>query len=89
MALALLLWDNFIVVFWWSWLIAGDDYGPAPDLDHLNVELRAALKEWMNWLKNDIGFCGWRLDFARGYGAQFAAGACDAGCRIMSAALLM
>lgn len=24
----------------------------------------------MNWLKNDIGFDGWRLDFARGYSPQ-------------------
>lgn len=54
-------------------MCAGDDYGAAPDLDHLNPDLRAALKDWLNWLKNDIGFEGWRLDFARGYGAEFAA----------------
>lgn len=44
----------------------GDDYGPAPDLDHANPELREALKEWLAWLKSDIGFSGWRFDFARG-----------------------
>nr|QKY15147.1 alpha-amylase (AMY) [Polytomella parva] len=49
----------------------GDDYGPAPDLDHANPELRAALKDWLKWLHEDIGFEGWRLDFVRGYGARF------------------
>ncbi len=50
---------------------AGEDYGPAPDLDHLNTDLRAALKDWLRWLHEDIGFKGWRLDFVKGYGAQF------------------
>eukprot|EP00878_Enallax_costatus_P000599 GHUV01000700.1.p1 GENE.GHUV01000700.1~~GHUV01000700.1.p1 ORF type:complete len:487 (+),score=102.77 GHUV01000700.1:167-1627(+) len=49
----------------------GDDYGPAPDLDHANPDLRQALKDWLAWLQQDIGFEGWRLDFVRGYGAKF------------------
>ncbi|PNH09189.1 Alpha-amylase isozyme 3A [Tetrabaena socialis] len=49
----------------------GEDYGPAPDLDHSNPELRAALVEWLRWLQRDLGFEGWRFDFARGYGARF------------------
>jgi alpha-amylase len=49
----------------------GDDYGPAPDLDHLNPDLRAALKDWLLWLQQDIGFGGWRLDFVKGYGARY------------------
>lgn len=49
----------------------GDDYGPAPDLDHLNPDLRAALKDWLKWLQDDIGFGGWRLDFVKGYGAKY------------------
>ena len=52
-------------------LPAGDDYGPAPDLDHLNPELRTALKDWLGWLQRDIGFRGWRLDFVKGYGGRF------------------
>lgn len=47
-------------------LFAGDDYGPAPDLDHANPELREALKHWLQHLQQDIGFRGWRLDFVRG-----------------------
>jgi len=49
----------------------GDDYGAAPDLDHANPELREALKEWMGWLADDIGFRGWRFDFARGFAAEY------------------
>ena len=41
------------------------------DLDHTNEDLRTHLKEWMNWLKDDIGFEGWRFDFVKGYGPQF------------------
>ncbi|KAG1652647.1 hypothetical protein FOA52_009210, partial [Chlamydomonas sp. UWO 241] len=51
----------------------GDDYGPAPDLDHANPQLREALKDWLTWLAEDLGFRGWRLDFARGYAAKYAA----------------
>jgi hypothetical protein len=50
---------------------AGDNYEPAPDLDHLNPDLRAAIKDWLKWLQEDIGFGGWRLDFVKGYGARF------------------
>eukprot|EP00775_Hariotina_reticulata_P007314 gene7314-7526_t len=49
----------------------GEDYGPAPDLDHLNPDLRIALKDWLSWLQTDIGFGSWRLDFVKGYGANF------------------
>ncbi len=52
-------------------LLAGEDYGPAPDLDHLNPELRAALTEWLCHLHDDVGFHGWRLDFVRGYAPKY------------------
>lgn len=25
------------------------------------------LKEWLAWLRRDVGFDGWRFDFAKGY----------------------
>lgn len=28
--------------------------------------------DWLNWLKSDLGFDGWRLDFAKGYFAPMA-----------------
>ncbi|TVU04324.1 hypothetical protein EJB05_50090, partial [Eragrostis curvula] len=51
----------------------GLDYAPAPDLDHLNGLVVSELADWLNWLKSDVGFDGWRLDFANGYSAAVAA----------------
>ncbi len=45
----------------------GADYGPAPDLDHSNDELRASLVDWLTHLREEIGYCGWRLDFVKGW----------------------
>ena len=49
----------------------GEDYGPAPNVDHTKDWVRNDLKEWLHWMKSDIGFGGWRFDFVKGYGGQF------------------
>lgn len=41
------------------------------DIDHSNVEVRNGIKTWMNWLKNDIGFDGWRYDFVHGFDGKY------------------
>lgn len=45
----------------------GADYVAAPDVDHTNPKIQQDLWEWMNWLKSNVGFDGWRFDFAKGY----------------------
>eukprot|EP00877_Chromochloris_zofingiensis_P005318 jgi/Chrzof1/14788/Cz09g16070.t1 len=49
----------------------GADFGGAPDLDHANPELREALCHWLQHLKRDIGFEGWRFDFVKGFAGRF------------------
>ncbi|KAK9090846.1 hypothetical protein Sjap_024023 [Stephania japonica] len=50
---------------------SGDIFHAAPNIDHSQEFVRRDIKEWLNWLRNDIGFDGWRLDFVRGFSGGF------------------
>eukprot|EP00250_Pteridium_aquilinum_P027772 c3573_g1_i1 orf=286-3306(+) len=45
----------------------GDFFHPAPNIDHSQDFVRRDIIEWMKWLRTDIGYDGWRLDFVRGF----------------------
>ncbi len=69
---------------WENWAICGDDnqfngsgnndtgaeYGAAPDIDHVNKNVRKDIKVWMNWMR-ELGFDGWRYDFVKGYSSNY------------------
>ena len=49
----------------------GDGYAAARDLDHTNSSVRHETKAWMNWLKSDVGFDGWRYDYVKGFSGSY------------------
>jgi hypothetical protein len=38
-----------------------------PNLDHTQDFVRNDLKDWMRWVRNDLGFTDFRFDFSKGY----------------------
>ncbi|PSR88362.1 Alpha-amylase [Actinidia chinensis var. chinensis] len=46
---------------------SGDNFHAAPNIDHSQEFVRNDLKEWLCWLRKEIGYDGWRLDFVRGF----------------------
>ncbi|CDP00291.1 unnamed protein product [Coffea canephora] len=46
---------------------SGDNFHAAPNIDHSQEFVRKDLKEWLCWLRQEIGYDGWRLDFVRGF----------------------
>jgi alpha-amylase len=49
----------------------------------LQERIQNDIIEWLRFLKNSIGFDGWRYDFVRGYGGQFVKVYTDATVRTM------
>jgi len=49
----------------------GKPYEAARDIDHTQKYVRDSLKQWLLWLRNSIGYDGWRYDYARGFSPQF------------------
>ena len=43
----------------------------ARDLDHAGPAVQKGFIEWMKWLRSDIGYDGWRYDFARGFDPKY------------------
>ncbi|KAK8711109.1 hypothetical protein V6N13_146405 [Hibiscus sabdariffa] len=50
---------------------SGDIFHAAPNVDHSQDFVRRDIKEWLNCLRNEIGYDGWRLDFVRGFSGTF------------------
>ena len=50
---------------------ASGGYCAARDLDHSNSYLRDAIKAYLQWMKGEIGYNGWRYDLVKGYLGQY------------------
>ncbi|KAL5219930.1 hypothetical protein ABZP36_024643 [Zizania latifolia] len=46
---------------------SGDNFHAAPNIDHSQEFVRSDLKEWLCWMRKEVGYDGWRLDFVRGF----------------------
>ncbi|KAK4481620.1 hypothetical protein RD792_012524, partial [Penstemon davidsonii] len=46
---------------------SGDNFHAAPNIDHSQEFVRNDIKEWLHWLREEVGYDGWRLDFVRGF----------------------
>ncbi|VAH62515.1 unnamed protein product [Triticum turgidum subsp. durum] len=46
---------------------SGDNFHAAPNIDHSQDFVRTDIKEWLRWMRKEVGYDGWRLDFARGF----------------------
>jgi alpha-amylase len=49
----------------------GEDYVAAPNIDHTQENIQQDIVEWLNFLKTNVGFDGWRFDFTKGYHGRF------------------
>lgn len=60
----------------YKWNVQGDmwgGYAAARDLAHSKSEVRDAVKGYLKWLKNTIGFEGFRYDLVKGYDPKYTA----------------
>lgn len=49
----------------------GEDFNGSRDLDHLSTIVRNNVKGYMHFLKNEMGYSGWRYDMTKGFSASF------------------
>ena len=46
---------------------ASGGYCASRDLDHSNTTIQNAIKAYLKWMKNEMGYDGWRYDLVKGY----------------------
>ena len=49
----------------------GEGFSGSRDLDHTSTMVRDDVKGYMQFLKNEMGYAGWRYDFTKGYSASY------------------
>lgn len=51
----------------------GDDWSGMRDLDHTSANVQANIKAYLGFLKEDMGYTGFRYDMTKGFGAEYVA----------------
>lgn len=49
----------------------GDNFDGCRDLDHTNSLVQQNIKTYLDYMKNEIGFAGWRYDMVKGYSPAY------------------
>jgi alpha-amylase len=49
----------------------GENYAAARDIDHTNSNVQNTIKAYLDFLKNEIGYDGWRYDLVKGFSGNF------------------
>ncbi len=49
----------------------GEQYAAARDLDHTNVYVQNAVKAYLKWMINEVGYDGFRYDVAKGFSSTY------------------
>ncbi|NLO70530.1 MAG: starch-binding protein [Porphyromonadaceae bacterium] len=51
----------------------GENYEAARDLNHKNHDVQQAIKGYLHFMKNEIGYDGWRYDLTKGFPGRYVA----------------
>lgn len=51
----------------------GEDWSGMRDLDHTSANVQANIKAYLGFLKDDMGYTGFRYDMTKGFGAEYVA----------------
>lgn len=49
----------------------GENYAAARDIDHTNTNVQNTIKAYLDFLKNEIGYDGWRYDLVKGFSGNY------------------
>lgn len=59
----------------WAWAKGNSDtgtgYSAARDIDHSNKDVQKSLIQWLAWMKKEMGYDGWRFDYAKGFHGRY------------------
>lgn len=51
----------------------GENYEAARDLNHKNQDVQEAIKGYLHFMKNEMGYDGWRYDLTKGFPGRYVA----------------